>query len=534
MSSEDSGLWKLGAETAREGYGLFIGNTLSTMILAIGSIIIARLLGSEGYGLYSLAFVIPSILVLFTGLGVDQALIKYVSEHLSRGSYSHIRSLFSASLLFKLSVGISAAALVYFFSDFLASTILNRPYMGYLLRVSCLLILFQALHTLCSSLFVGLGKASMVGALATFQAVVKVSLIISLLVLGFGIWGAVLGHVSGFMASSLVGLAAGFILLRRLSGDLPQDFPRMQMIKPLIRYGLPLYASTLFIVAVQQYNNLVLAKFVSNVEIGSYAAANNLSTIILLFAAPIATVLYPSFSRIESTRREDLPRVFELAVRYTVLLVVPAALFVSAFARELTEVIYGSGFQLAGGYLILLALLYSFYPILMVEFSYFNGVGFPRKTMISNFLIFLLVLPLSPLLGKSFRVYGVICALIIAYVAALIYATAFVKRKQGIIFGVSRMVRIYACAAASALASMALAGSISQNDFFSLIIGGAFFLASYMSLLGLLGALDERDYINLRGLLGRLKLVGVPASMALGYVKRVNQISKRFRSRVDR
>jgi len=62
MSSERQSLVELGIEAVKEGYGFFIGNTLSTLILAIGSIAIARLLGSENYGIYSLSFIIPSML----------------------------------------------------------------------------------------------------------------------------------------------------------------------------------------------------------------------------------------------------------------------------------------------------------------------------------------------------------------------------------------------------------------------------------------------------------------------------------------
>ena len=113
MPSDSPSLWRIGAETAREGYGLFLGNTISTIILAVGSIAIARLLGSENYGLYSLSLTIPSILVLFTSLGVDQSLIKYVSEYSSKELYSDVRGMFQASLLFKLVTGGFTTIIVY-------------------------------------------------------------------------------------------------------------------------------------------------------------------------------------------------------------------------------------------------------------------------------------------------------------------------------------------------------------------------------------------------------------------------------------
>ena len=132
---------ELGIEAAKEGYGLFIGNTLSTLILAIGSIAIARLLGSENYGVYSLSLIIPSMLVLFTSLGIDQSLIKYVSEYSSKKFYSNIRGMFQASLLFKLVMGAATTIIIYLLAGSLASNLLNRPYMTSLIKISSLLIL---------------------------------------------------------------------------------------------------------------------------------------------------------------------------------------------------------------------------------------------------------------------------------------------------------------------------------------------------------------------------------------------------------
>ena len=58
-------------ESVRGGFYLFLGNFLSTLISAIAIIVIARLLGPSDYGLYNISLIIPSLLVLFTDLGVN-------------------------------------------------------------------------------------------------------------------------------------------------------------------------------------------------------------------------------------------------------------------------------------------------------------------------------------------------------------------------------------------------------------------------------------------------------------------------------
>jgi len=55
-------------------------------------------------------------------------------------------------------------------------------------------------------------------ALATLQALVKISLIIALLLLGFQTWGAVLGHVSGYVAAAITGLSISIFMLRDRNG----------------------------------------------------------------------------------------------------------------------------------------------------------------------------------------------------------------------------------------------------------------------------------------------------------------------------
>ena len=129
-----------------------------------------------------------------------------------------------------------------------------------------------------------MGKASLAGALATLQAIAKVSIIILLLLLGFGIWGAVFGHVFGYIIAAVLGSIITIIITRSKSNEAVNDVHllRRKLLKSLIVYGLPLYGSTILAAIVSQYNNVVLANVASNAEIGSYTATVNISTIILL------------------------------------------------------------------------------------------------------------------------------------------------------------------------------------------------------------------------------------------------------------
>ncbi len=61
-------LVRIAEDSVRGSFFLISGTAVSTVIMAIASILIARFLGPELYGQYTLALVIPSLLFLFTDL----------------------------------------------------------------------------------------------------------------------------------------------------------------------------------------------------------------------------------------------------------------------------------------------------------------------------------------------------------------------------------------------------------------------------------------------------------------------------------
>ena len=218
----------------------------------------------------------------------------------------------------------------------------------------------------------GLGKASWSGWLNTLQAFGKVVTAILLVLFGFGVWGAVFGNVLGYLVATLVGLFFGFSTIKYLvSGSTgSSNVLSFGVLKSMILYGFPLYLSVIVVTVTNQYNYVVLARFVSDAEIGGFMVALNVTAIITLFVVPVSTVLFPAFSRVEASDRDFLPRVFELAVRYSVLLIVPVSIFVSIYSNELVLLLYGPGFVHAGEYLGLYAVLYVVFPLGLVVRSF--------------------------------------------------------------------------------------------------------------------------------------------------------------------
>ena len=70
---------QIGKKSATGSFQLFVGMAASTIIMAVGTIILARLITPEEYGLYTVALVPCNMAVLFRGWGINRAITKYTA-----------------------------------------------------------------------------------------------------------------------------------------------------------------------------------------------------------------------------------------------------------------------------------------------------------------------------------------------------------------------------------------------------------------------------------------------------------------------
>ena len=83
----------MGKTSARGGFKLFIGVSVSSVITAISLIIVLRLLGgAEVYGIVSTALVFPIMLSLFKDWGTNSAMIKFLAQYNAEKQASKVKN----------------------------------------------------------------------------------------------------------------------------------------------------------------------------------------------------------------------------------------------------------------------------------------------------------------------------------------------------------------------------------------------------------------------------------------------------------
>ena len=138
------------------------------MILAVAGIItriigiayripVTNILGTEGQGFYATAFSIYNIALLLTSYSLPLAVSKLISARVSKGERKNAMRIFKGALWFAFIVGSVVACIVFFFSDFIAKTIMSLELSAYALRVLAPGLLIVAVMGVLRGFFQGMG-----------------------------------------------------------------------------------------------------------------------------------------------------------------------------------------------------------------------------------------------------------------------------------------------------------------------------------------------------------------------------------------
>jgi len=495
--------------SARGSFFLFLGNTSSTIILALASIVIARLLGPENYGLYTLAMVAPSFLIALSDIGISPALTRFLARFHSESENRKVAGLIKAGIIFKSVFSLLISIMLLLLSQTIATWVLKRPSLDLLIRFTALYLVGQAIFITLDSIFIGLDKMENSALLVNIQAITKAVTSSLLVILGMGAIGAILGAGLGVLLATGTGIA---MLLARIRPNLyghnhGENVDFFQGVRLMVPYGMPLYLSTLIISLLTLYQNFILAQFVSNIEIGNYTIAINFSILVTLVASPMATSLFPAFSKLSVKKdRNMVDKMFKLSVKYTSLLVIPASFAVAVLSNEAVYTLYGSQYGFAPSYLALYVLSFLCTGLgMLVVGNFFNGQGDTKTTLRINLVNLGLYTPLVSVMTFLYSVPGLIASLIISQFLSAIYALFLARKKYVVTVDFTSSIRIGVAALSSALLTYLFLTLVPLfNPVYKLVVGGLLYAISFLIFAPLTGAVNISDIVNLREILSEL------------------------------
>ncbi len=436
---------------------LFLGDFLYNLVLAIGSIFIARILGSEGYGAFSLALVPPLTLVSLLSLGIDTAATRYIQKFLAEENKSKAIYVVRSSLLMRSIINIVGAVACFVFSSQLAQILVNRAELGEYVRVASAIVFLQGVYSLVLSIFIGVNMAVGVSiAKITYSVSKTLVSIVMLMVFNMGVLGALIGNIIGYVIALVIALIFLAVLLRRFHKYSSNADGMKNVLWELLSYGIPLYASSIVSIAVSIYQNLLIAYALPLSDIGGYRAISNFNVLITVVASPISASLLPLFTHV-FTKFQDMENMLKLSNKYTSFVLVPVTMIAMIFSRELIYIFYGSQYLFAYHYLPLLLA-----PNLLVGLGsltipvLLNAVGDTKANMKASIVSSIALVATSYLLTMVLKLglWGYLTSLLISSAVGMLLVLAYARRYVRNPIDINQSIKIYLASTMAAAATI--------------------------------------------------------------------------------
>jgi len=304
------------------------------LALGIGStIIIARVLGPQGRGIYSLAILLPSLIISFGNFGIGQASVFYVGKK-KYSAEEILGNNITLSFLLGVAGFFIGLIIILFFSSFLFSGV-AKVY----LFLALFLIPLGFFLSFVNNLLLGLQKIKEFNFIGILQSFIFLFLLsILLLVLGFGVKEV----IAVYVISSFIAVVVLFFLAKRIVGDFHFHFDKSYL-KDAFRYGFKVYLGIIIQFLHYRVDIFLVNIFLNPIAVGFYSIAVGLAEQIWLVSQSAGTVLFPRVS--SETDEKRLKEFTPVVCRNVLLITLTGAILLFFLGRLLILLFYTEKFS---------------------------------------------------------------------------------------------------------------------------------------------------------------------------------------------
>jgi O-antigen/teichoic acid export membrane protein len=511
--------------SAKGSFHLLWGLVISTVISSISTIFIARLLGSDLYGLYGIALISPSLIGVFRDWGINSAMVRYTAQFLSENRVSEVRSILFSGIIFEIAFGMTLSAVSFALSGYLATEVFNRPEIASLIQIASISILATGLINAATAAFTGIERMELNSIMLICQSIIKTVIMITLVILGLGASGAILGYTVAIIIAGLIGLVLVWTQYKNLPKVSNFKLEIKAYIKTMLSYGAPLSVSSIIGGFQSQYYSFLLPIFyvTDNSAIGNFGIASTFVVLIGFFAAPITTMLFPAFSKLNPQKdKETLLDVFQFSVKYASLFVIPVAALVMCLAEPAVTTLFGTTYSTAPLFLALISINY-----VNTAFGALSTGNFISSQGKTTFILYITLLsaaigfPMGYILIMQFGVLGLIVTSLATSIPSTVISLYWIKKHYGLTVDWRSSARILLSSAITGFLTYVLISELSFSSLIRLIIGVVFFTFIFLAMSLVTKTIDKSDIENLRGMVSGLGIIGKIFNRVLGIIEKL-------------
>ena len=331
---------------ARDVSLVFIGQVLGAATKGLLILLLSRfLLRPADYGLLFLTISILGFGMLFANLGFEKAGARYITEY--RESAPELVSTAVRKTLQYNGLAIVAVAvgLALFHTQIAAAV--GEPTISVLLLFGICYVAAKSLNGTAVIFFQAFNWMKWVALVNIFTNVALVVVVPALLLLGYGLVGAVTGYALSYAIGAAIGLGVIFTqLYERHDID---DQREGDVSTRILRYSVPLTLTMSANVINSRVDTVFLGIFRGPVSVAFYTLGKQIADFLITPARSMGFAMSPTYGEEKANENASrAARLYEQSVIYTLMVYGPAAAGVFLVANPAIEQIFGPDYYGAG------------------------------------------------------------------------------------------------------------------------------------------------------------------------------------------
>lgn len=467
-----------------------IGHIVSKIAGFLVNLILTRTLGTGLYGIYAYGTMIMSFISIFTDLGTDKALMKFIPEY--EGDPHRQNQIIGLVAVTVITASVLVSILLYVFAPLINDLTLRHSLFVDILRILAIALPFKALITSITSSFQGLE-------LPEYQIFIsKITMSVSRLVLtglaillGYALLGAITAVVLAWVITFGVGVAL-FLSQTSLRFALTTTKSR---IMEFYNFSLPLTIGHLGSMLQQRTDVLMIGFFLTGSAVGIYNVAFVLAKFLQLPLLAFNQIFPSVASRLyANSELAELDTVYSQVTRWTLTATLLPTLGLVIYPAEVLAV-FGQNFTAGEEVLILLALSQFVYAAVGPSGYILMMTGHQYLTMANEWGLGVLNVVLNYFFIQYFGIIGAALATA-GLIALLNVLTLFeIWYTEGLLPYSRNFLKPLLAGGVAGVTMYILAGVFS--DYVLLVVGGSCGMLTFILMLLLLG-IEQNDKEFLR------------------------------------
>jgi PST family polysaccharide transporter len=393
----------------RSGFWVGLSSIVINALSFIRSIILARLLTPEIFGLMGICLMITRGVELSTETGFSAALIHRQKNYEEAKDTAFTLMILRGFIL----------AIVAFLIAPLVANYYERNVIDVIIKIIAISFIIKGFHNIN---IVGLKKEldfKRLTYLEQSMTIINFVVVVSLAYLLRNVWALVIGQI----IASFMGVILSYIIIP----GRPHIRFNKKIAKELFTYGKFITGLTVVIYITTEIDNAFVGKMLGMENLGYYVLAYTLANLPATHISKlISKVMFPAYSKLQN----DLPALREVYLKVLKLvatITIPAAAGIAVLAPEIILVVYGEKWVPAVSALRILSIFGCIRALSSINGYLYNAIGKPNITFYMNMVKLVIILLIIYPLIKNYNILGASIAVTVP-ITAMFFVGIFIFR----------------------------------------------------------------------------------------------------------